>query len=111
MTSFLSSIGKKKKPHEQVVTSAKQAIQALIDSATQKEEEEKVQLLDAIGKAMSDMKSIVCGTPDNPDVNEEKATELSKTFQVEGMPTLLLASIDRLTVESRKDTVSLFSQL
>jgi calcium binding protein 39 len=110
MTSFLNSIGKKKKAHEQLVVTTKQAVQALVDSATQKEED-RLLVLDTVSKSLAEMKSQLCGTSDTPAVDEEKAVELSKHLQQEGVIALLISSLDQLSVETRKDFVSVFGQL
>jgi calcium binding protein 39 len=109
MTSFLNSIGKRKKSPEQLVLSAKQAVQSIIDASVK--EEDRIGAVDTLGKSLLDIKNILCGTAENAEVDEEKVLEVSKCIQHEGLVGLLITQLDSATLESRKDVVTIFNHL
>jgi calcium binding protein 39 len=109
MTSFLNSIGKRKKSPEQLVLSAKQAVQSIIDASVK--EEDRVSAVDTLGKSLLDIKNILCGTVENVEVDEEKVLEVSKCIQQEGLVGILIIQLDSATLEGRKDVVTIFNHM
>lgn len=110
MTSFLNSIGKRKKSPEQLVISSKQALQTIIDAANTKEEE-KIAATESLGKCLVEIKNVLYGSVDVPEVDEEKAGEISKYMQSDGLIALLIANLDVISFEARKDTALIFNNL
>lgn len=110
MTSFLNSIAKRKKTPDQLVMSTKQAMQTLIDNAVGKEED-KITASDTLAKSLIDMKNVLFGTTENPEVDDEKTAELSKAILQEDLMTVLLSNINILGIETRKDLSVIFCNL
>lgn len=110
MTSFLNSIGKRKKTPDQLVISSKQALQTIVDASNAKEEE-RVAAMETLGKSLVEIKNILYGSIENPDIDEEKAAEISKYMQSEGLIALLIHNLDSISFEARKDTALIFNNL
>lgn len=136
MTSFLTSIGKKKRSPEQLVQVTKETLQRLINSSSsqlltepeeKKLEEERNALLATISKALIDMKNILYGDHDsstapssstaataNPaavPLEEDKIRELSLQLQSENVLIQLIQCLALISFESRKDTVLIYTNL
>lgn len=73
MTSFLSAITQRKKTPEQLVVSAKLSVNAYLDGDNTAEEN--------LGKRLAQIKLILYGDGDHPEVDEEKALEVGKSVQ------------------------------
>jgi hypothetical protein len=73
MTSFLTAITQRKKTPEQLVVSAKLSVDAYLDGDNTVEEN--------LGKRLAQIKLILYGDGDHPEVDEEKALEVGKSVQ------------------------------
>ena len=73
MTSFLSAITQRKKTPEQLVVSAKLSVNAYLDGDNTAEEN--------LGKRLAQIKLILYGDGDHPEVDEEKALEVGRSVQ------------------------------
>lgn len=121
MSSFLNSIAKRKKTPSDLVTTAKSALLILVDpaaSADSKSASEKT-----IEKRLLQIKVILYGDGDaskvsqanaaapGSDVDDSKATELSRCLQQEHLIAMLIEHISIVPFESRKDTALVFNNL
>lgn len=114
MTSFLTNLTKRKKTPEQLVTSACTSLKTLLglDSATSSETAELRALADDnLSKNLGQMKSILYGDGQHVDVDEDRAKDLSRWIQSEGLLILLITHIYVIPFEVRKDTALLFNNL
>ena len=82
MTSFLSAISQRKKTPEQLVESAKVSVNAYLEGDNTAEEN--------LGKRLAQIKLILYGDGDHPEVDEEKALEVGKSVQFVSSIYLLL---------------------
>lgn len=57
------------------------------------------------------MKNILYGTPDHPEVEEDRAKDLSKAIQSEGLIIILLEHLEDIPFEAKKDSALIFSNL
>ena len=57
------------------------------------------------------MKNILYGTPDHPEVEDDRAKDLSKAIQSEGLLLILLEHLEEIPFEARKDSALIFSNL
>lgn len=73
MTSFLSAITQRKKTPEQLVVSAKQSLMAYFGGDTTAEEN--------LSKRLAQIKLILYGDGEHPEVDEGKALEVGRTVQ------------------------------
>ena len=73
MTSFLSAISQRKKTPDQLVVSAKESVNAYLEGDNTAEEN--------LGKRLAQIKLILYGDGDHPEVDEEKALEVGKSVQ------------------------------
>jgi calcium binding protein 39 len=116
MTSFLNSIGKRKKSPEQLVLSTKQTLQSIVDYGNENKEE-KLVAIESLNKYVADIKSLVHGKTasngkeDSNDFDEEKSIEISKYIQSENLFYLLISTIETVSFETRKDTTTIFNYL
>ena len=60
---------------------------------------------------MEQMKNILYGTPDHPEVEDDRAKDLSKAIQSEGLLLILLEHLEEIPFEARKDSALIFSNL
>ncbi len=111
MTSFLNTIPKKVKTTEQLICSAKQSFSLLIGNAFNDEDEKMSSELN-LSKCLSEIKTILMGDNDHPDIiDEEKVREATRYIQSEGLLVLLIDRLEIASFESRKDTVAIFNHL
>lgn len=110
MTSFLNSISKRKKSPEQLVIASKQSLHSIIASNILKEEE-KHAATEILSKCLVEIKNVLYGSIDSTEVDEDKATEISRYTQSEGLMVLLIDHIDSIAFEARKDTALIFNNL
>ena len=101
--SFLSAITRKNKTPEQLVVSAKQSLIAYFGGDTTAEEN--------LGKRLAQIKLILYGDGDHPEVDEGKALEVGKTVQSEGLIALIIENIENMPFEARKDAALIFNNL
>ena len=101
--SFLSAITHRKKSPEQLVVSAKQSLIAFFAGDTTAEEN--------LGKRLAQIKLILYGDGDHPEVDEGKALEVGKTVQSEGLIALIVENIENMPFEARKDAALIFNNL
>ena len=73
MTSFLSAITQRKKTPEQLVISAKLSVNSYLDGDNTAEEN--------LAKRLVQIKLILYGDGDHPEVDEEKALEVGRSVQ------------------------------
>jgi hypothetical protein len=73
MTSFLSAITQRKKTPEQLVGAAKQSLSSYLKGDSTAEE--------TLGKRLAQIKLILYGDGDHPEVDEAKALEVGKSVQ------------------------------
>ena len=73
MTSFMSTITQRKRTPEQLVVSAKVSLNAYLDGDNTAEEN--------LGKRLAQIKLILYGDGDHPEVDEEKALEVARSVQ------------------------------
>jgi hypothetical protein len=73
MTSFLSTITQRKKTPEQLVISAKVSVNAYLEGENAAEEN--------LGKRLAQIKRILYGGEDHPEVDQEKALEIGISMQ------------------------------
>eukprot|EP01041_Mallomonas_annulata_P013397 gene13396-28406_t len=115
MASFLSQMTKRKKNPDQIV---RLAIRALSESYAESMNANII--LDGKGssasqeelcKRLSQMKTILYGDGEKTDVDEEKAVELSKHIQTEGLLLQLVEKLKNIPFEARKDTALIFNNL
>ena len=71
--SFLSAIIQKKKTPELLVTSAKQSLEAYLNGDVSTE--------DNLTKRLAQIKLILYGDGDHPEVDDDKALEVGRTIQ------------------------------
>jgi calcium binding protein 39 len=126
MSSFLSSINKKKKTPEQLVVSIKDRIKQLRElneeQGKEGKEEQKNQLSNDIAKYLDEIKIILYGDHETTNANsstvtspvpleEEKIKEISHFIQIEGLMILLIQNMALISFESRKDTSLIYTNL
>ena len=73
MTSFLSAISQRKKTPDQLVVSAKESVNAYLEGDNTAEEN--------LGKRLAQIKLILYGDGDHPEVDEDKALEVGRSVQ------------------------------
>ena len=109
MTSFLSSIGKRKKTPDQLVASSIKALTTVLDVTAKAET--KATAMENLNKYLLGIKNILYGTSDVAEVDEEKTLEASKYIQQEKLIVLLINNLDSISFEARKDTALIFNNL
>lgn len=60
---------------------------------------------------MEQMKNILYGTPDNPEVDDDRAKDLSKAIQAEGLLIITLEHLEEIPFEAKKDSALIFNNL
>ena len=103
MTSFLSAITQRKKTPEQLVASAKQSLTAFFGGDLTAEEN--------LVKRLAQIKLILYGDGDHPEVDEAKALEVGRSVQTEGLIALIVEHLEAMPFEARKDAALIFNNL
>mmetsp|Transcript_9706 Transcript_9706/g.14630 ORF Transcript_9706/g.14630 Transcript_9706/m.14630 type:complete len:419 (+) Transcript_9706:219-1475(+) len=112
MSSFITSITKgRKKTPEQLVRLAARDLQDLAEEQTVSELKNGVTPQEDLCKRLSQIKVILYGDGDKAEVDEEKAIEVSKRIQEEGLMLQLIDKMDVIPFEARKDTAQIFNNL
>jgi calcium binding protein 39 len=105
----------------QIVVSAKAALRVIIDqtaaaagaasATTTAASDAKASAETTFQKRIGQMKTILYGDGENPDIDEAKAVELSRSIQQEGFMLQLLDRLDDVPFEARKDTALIYNSL
>mmetsp|Transcript_24160 Transcript_24160/g.24427 ORF Transcript_24160/g.24427 Transcript_24160/m.24427 type:complete len:342 (+) Transcript_24160:116-1141(+) len=114
MASFLSQMTKRKKNPDQIVRLAHKALlESCPENAGPTPIENKVMSppQEELCKRLSQMKTMLYGDGEKTDVDEDKAVELSRHIQAEGLMLQLIDKLKIIPFEARKDTALIFNNL
>jgi len=92
------------------VISARQMLETVSSEASIKEED-RATATATLGKNLVEIKSILYGSIDTTEIDEEKAQEISRYAQSEGLIVQLVGQLDSIPFEARKDTALIFNNL
>jgi calcium binding protein 39 len=109
MSTFSFLMPKNRTP-EQVVVAAKSSLQVLLNESNTPEE--KAAASAQLEKHLNDVKVVLYGEiSDHSDFDEERAKEMSRCFQQEGLIVLLISNLAIVSFETRKDIALIFNNM
>lgn len=109
MTSFLTSITSRKKSPEQLCTSAITSLNSLLDINSNIEDKNVAE--DSLCKRLTQIKQILYGDDEHPQVDEDKAREIAKYLISHKLLAMLIENISNIPFEVRKNTALIFNNL
>lgn len=110
MSSFLNSSISKKKTPEQIVAAAKEALTIIVKDDCSNAEE-KVATEKVLDNQLSDIKIILYGDIDHPEIDEDKIRAVSSSIQNTGLMPLLISNMSVVSFEARKDIGLIFNNM
>jgi calcium binding protein 39 len=115
MSSFISQITHRKKTPDKLVRLCAKCLGDLCNNAIAPtpflDSKQLTDTQDELCKRLSQMKAILYGSEEKVEVDEEKALELCASIQQDGLMLALIANLNILPFEGRKDASQIFNNL
>jgi calcium binding protein 39 len=111
MSSFITSITKRKKTPDKLVRICLQLLTEPCAEGPSGDAADPEKEVQSLCKRLSQLKGILYGTGDRAEVEEEKARELSTSVQSSGLMIILVDKLSSIPFEARKDAAAIFNNL